>query len=236
MVGAVRGVPTVRVSFRASRKSPVGTMDYETSGHAVDYRRPMDSDTSRGKAEPVESAAQSSEGTAAELFERWVLPEVGVLMRVAQSMTRHTQDAEDLVQDTMLRAFRSIEGFDGRYPRAWLLTIMRNTEINRHRRRRPFLLTASQMELPDPVADGGATAESEVMDRTFDAVVEEAFEHLSADFREVIELVDIGRLSYAEAAEAAGIPEGTVMSRLHRARRKVRDHLERSGFERGRPR
>lgn len=195
----------------------------------------MDSDAPRQPA-PIASGVEASDETAAELFERWVLPEVGVLMRVALSMTRHTQDAEDLVQDTMLRAFRSIEGFDGRYPRAWLLTIMRNAEINRHRRRRPSLLTASQMELPDPVADGGATAESEVMDLTFDGAVEEAFEHLSADFREVIELVDIGGLSYAEAAEAAAIPEGTVMSRLHRARRKVRDRLQRNGFEHGRPR
>ena len=69
---------------------------------------------------------------------------------------------------------------------------MRNAEINRHRRHRPSLLTASQLTLPDPEADGGATAESEVIDLTFDAAVEEAFEHLSPDFREVIELVDIG--------------------------------------------
>ena len=82
--------------------------------------------------------------SASARFERWVLPEVDVLLRVAQSITRNTHDAEDLVQDTMLRAYRSIDSFDGRYPRAWLLTILRNTEINRHRRRRPSLLTAAQ--------------------------------------------------------------------------------------------
>lgn len=167
-------------------------------------------------------AAAPTPQTAEARFERWVLPEVDVLLRVARSMTRNIHNAEDLVQETMLRAFRSIDRFDGRYPRAWLLTIMRNTEINRHRRQRPSLLTAAQQTLPDPEADGGATAESKVIDLTFDAAVEEAFEHLSSDFREVIELVDIGGLTYAQAAQIAGIPEGTVMSRLHRARGQVR--------------
>jgi RNA polymerase sigma-70 factor, ECF subfamily len=174
--------------------------------------------------------------SASERFERLVLPEVEVLLRVARSMTYNAHDAEDLVQDTMLRAFRSIDGFDGRYPRAWLMTIMRNAEINRHRRRRPSLLTAAQQSLPDPAADGGATAESEVMDLTFDEAVEEAFQHLSPDFREVIELVDLGGLTYAEAAEVAGIPQGTLMSRLHRARARVRTQLERHGYGAGRSR
>jgi RNA polymerase sigma-70 factor, ECF subfamily len=193
----------------------------ECSDRAVVLAGAMDADT------PESSSAR---------FEQWVVPEVEVLLRVARSMTRSTHDAEDLVQDTMLRAYRSIDRFDGRYPRAWLLTIMRNAEINRHRRQRPSLLTAAQQTLPDPVADGGATAESTVIDLTFDDAVDEAFEHLSADFQEVIELVDIGGLTYAEAARVAGVPEGTVMSRLHRARQRVRARLERHGYDAGRPR
>uniref|UniRef100_UPI003752473E RNA polymerase sigma factor n=1 Tax=Ilumatobacter sp. TaxID=1967498 RepID=UPI003752473E len=73
-------------------------------------------------------------------FERYVLPEIEVLLRVAHSLTRNHAEAEDLVQDTLLRAYRGIDGFDGRHPRAWLLTILRNTHINRNRRRRPELL------------------------------------------------------------------------------------------------
>ncbi len=183
----------------------------------------------------MDTDAPTSESAAAR-FERLVLPEIEVLLRVAQSMTRNRHDAEDLVQDTMLRAYRSIERFDGRYPRAWLLTIMRNAEINRHRRQRPSLLTAAQQALPDPTADGGATAESDVVDRTFDEAIDEAFASLSEDFRQVIELVDLGGLTYAEAASVAGVPEGTVMSRLHRARRRVRTRLERNGFDAGRSR
>ena len=74
-------------------------------------------------------------------FNEYVVPELDVLYRVAYSITRNKTDAEDLVQDTMLRAYRAIERFDGRYPRAWLLTIMRNAQINRVRRKRPELLS-----------------------------------------------------------------------------------------------
>ena len=185
--------------------------------------------------EPEGRGAATATTEAAERFERWVLPEIEVLLRVARSITRNAHDAEDLVQDTLLRAYRSIDRFDGRHPRAWLLTILRNAEINRHRRRRPSLLTEAQQHLPDPPADGGATPESQVVDASFEAVIDDAVAALSPEFREAVELVDLGGLSYAQAAQVAGIPEGTVMSRLHRARTRVRAHLDEHGFDRGRP-
>ena len=180
--------------------------------------------------DPPEGTAEASSAR----FERWVLPEVEVLLRVARSMTRNSHDAEDLVQDTMVRAFRAIDRFDGRHPRAWLLTIMRNAEINRTRKKRPSLLTEAQHSMQDPVADGGATPETTALASTFDGAVEAALGELSADFRQVVELVDLGGLSYAQAAEVAGVPEGTVMSRLHRARKRIRERLEHEGFEPGR--
>ena len=73
-------------------------------------------------------------------FELYVIPELEVLARVALTITRNSADAEDLVQETLLSAYRAIDRFDGTHPRAWLLTIMRNTEKKRHRRRRPNLL------------------------------------------------------------------------------------------------
>jgi len=178
----------------------------------------------------TESPEPDPDGDAAQRFEAYVIPEVAVMLRVARSITRNAHDAEDLAQETMIRAYRSIDRFDGRHPRAWLLTILRNAEINRHRRRRPTLLTEAQSELPDPAADDGATAEEAALAGTFDAAVETAFGRLSEDFRQIIELVDLGGLSYAEAAEVAGIPEGTVMSRLHRARRKMREQLGEPGY------
>jgi RNA polymerase sigma-70 factor, ECF subfamily len=163
-------------------------------------------------------------------FERYVLPEIEVLLRVAHSLTRNHAEAEDLVQDTLLRAYRGIGGFDGRHQRAWLLTILRNTHINRNRRRRPELLRD-----PDAAVDRMISAASDertdaVVDDEIDVEIIRALESLDELFRKVVELVDIDGLSYAEAAEVLDVPVGTVMSRLHRARSRIRDRLDQVGF------
>jgi RNA polymerase sigma-70 factor (ECF subfamily) len=165
-------------------------------------------------------------------FAAEVVPEIEVLLRVAQNLTRNRAEAEDLVQDTLLRAYRAIGSFDGRYPRAWLLTILRNTNINRHRRRRPELLDdpdRTMATLAD-TSTSGETPEGLVVGATFDAVVEDALAQLPAEFRRTIELVDIEGLSYAEAAQVLGVPVGTVMSRIHRARHRIRDRLTAAGL------
>lgn len=166
-----------------------------------------------------------------ELYQRCVLPEVEVLLRVARGMTGQSADAEDLVQDTLLRAWRSIATFDGQHPRAWLLTIMRNAHVNRSRRQRPVLLDDPEVtfERHRGTTDDVPSAEDLVVDQTFDAAVETAVAGLSEQFREVLVLVDVQGLSYAAAAQVLGVPEGTVMSRLHRARKRVRAHLEKAG-------
>lgn len=164
-------------------------------------------------------------------FDRYVVPELEVLYRVARSITRNPTDAEDLVQDTMLRAFRAVGRFDGRHPRAWLLTIMRNAQVNRVRRRRPELLRDPDATMERLADEGGGDAGPEqlVVESEFDAGVERAFGQLAPKFRDVVELVDIQGLSYQETADLLGIPVGTVMSRLHRARARMRKHLESSG-------
>lgn len=166
-----------------------------------------------------------------ELYQHCVLPEVEVLLRVARGMTGQAADAEDLVQDTLLRAWRSIGTFDGQHPRAWLLTILRNTHINRNRRRRPVLLDDPDLTVDTHrgTADGAPSAEDIVVEQTFDAAVEAAVLALPEIFREVLLLVDVHGLSYTAAAEVIGVPEGTVMSRLHRARKRVRDSLAAAG-------
>lgn len=166
-----------------------------------------------------------------EAFRRYVLPEVDVLLRVAMSTTRNAADAEDLVQDTLLRAYRAIDRFDGRHPRAWLLTILRNAQVNRVRRRRPELMR--DPEAGDRLLESQTphdSAESVVIGEAFDATVEDAFKHLPDKFRQVIELVDLHDLSYQEAAEVLDVPIGTIMSRLHRARRRIRTRLNAAGL------
>lgn len=164
-------------------------------------------------------------------FDRWVVPEIAVLYRVARSITRDPTDAEDLVQDTMLRAYRAADRFDGRHPRAWLLTIMRNAQVNRTRRRRPELLRDPDAELARlaETAGDGADPEARVLDPVIDASIVAAFDGLPPRFRAVVELVDVQGLAYREAADALGVPVGTVMSRLHRARRRIRSRLEADG-------
>jgi RNA polymerase sigma-70 factor, ECF subfamily len=183
----------------------------------------------------VEETTVPTTNDAEAAFSAYVLPEVDVLFRVAMSITRNKPDAEDLVQDTMLRAFRSIERFDGRHPRAWLLTIMRNAQINRVRRRRPGLL-ADPDESADRdagMADDAAGPEQVAMDRRFDSVVEDAYQALPDKFREVVDLVDLAGLSYQEAAAVLEVPQGTVMSRLHRGRKRIRASLDDAGVQKG---
>jgi RNA polymerase sigma-70 factor, ECF subfamily len=160
-------------------------------------------------------------------FDRYVVPELEILMRVARSITGNPTDADDLVQDTLLRAYRAIDRFDGRYPRAWLLTIMRNAQINRVRRKRPSLMVdpeATLAVIASTEADA-QTPESVVLDKTFDAAVERAFHAIPGQFREAIHLVDIDGLSYSEAAAVLDVPVGTIMSRLHRGRKLIRNDL-----------
>ena len=165
-------------------------------------------------------------------FEQYVLPELDVLYRTAWSLTRSDADAQDLVQDTLLRAYRAIDRFDGRYPRAWLMTIMRNANINRARKKRPDLLDDpdATFERSTTFADDD-TPEELVLAGEFDATVEDGFNQLPDKFREVVELVDLNGLSYQEAADVLDVPIGTIMSRLHRARKRIRDHIDEVGLE-----
>jgi RNA polymerase sigma-70 factor (ECF subfamily) len=177
------------------------------------------------------SCREPSEGTESEqgrAFKKHVEPELEVLFRVALTLTGSAADAEDLVQETLIRAFRSLDRFDGRHPRAWLLTILRRTNMNMHRRRRPDLVDDFALHRDVRPAFGATTAssaEETVLDDLFEADLEAAVNHLDAKFRTVLLLVDVDRLSYAEAADALGVPVGTIMSRLSRARHRVRLHL-----------
>lgn len=171
-----------------------------------------------------------SDDTAArqDAFRRHVEPEIDVLLRVGRTLTGSWADTEDLVQDTLIRAYRGIDRFDGSHPRAWLLTILRNTNLNSLRRQRPVLLEESAEIDQHRPAFGAAAApspEDTVTDLILDDDLQRAVNSLDARFRTVLLLIDVDQLSYAEAAEVLGIPVGTVMSRLSRARDRVRTKL-----------
>lgn len=166
-----------------------------------------------------------------DAFACHVVPHVEVLYRVALSLTGQPADAEDLVQDTLIRAFKAVERFDGDHPRAWLLTILRNAHINRNRGRRPVLMRDGETAdvAMERLVPSAPASEDAVISGEFEAVVAEALDALPEKHRAVIYLVDIDGLSYQEAADALGIPRGTVMSRLHRARTRIRNRLDEAG-------
>ncbi len=164
----------------------------------------------------------------AHAFRAYVEPEIEVMLRVARSLTHNTADAEDLTQESLIRAFRAVDRFDGRHPRAWLLTIVRHTHLNMQRRRRPTLVDdwdSVRESKPAFGASVGLSAEDAVVDVTLHHELESALAALDPRFRETLILVDVHGLTYADASAALGIPLGTVMSRLSRARDRMRSHL-----------
>ncbi|MFC6286137.1 RNA polymerase sigma factor [Nocardioides sp. GCM10027113] len=176
----------------------------------------------------VDEQAQQAEQLRAHSFREFVEPEIEVMLRVAHSLTASAADAEDLVQEALLRAYRGLHRFDGRHPRAWLLTILRNTNANLHRRQRPVVVEDAEVLRSSRPAFGGAelpSAEQAFLDEELDEELHTAVHALDPRFREALVLVDVHDLSYAEAAAVMGVPVGTVMSRLSRARERVRKAL-----------
>jgi RNA polymerase sigma-70 factor (ECF subfamily) len=170
----------------------------------------------------------SEQDDRARAFREIVEPELPVLLRAARGLTRSSADAEDLVQETLIRAFKAILKFDGAHPRAWLLTILRNTNVNMNRRTRPSLFSDGILwedATPAFGDDRQSSAEETAIDRSMSAEIQEGFKDLDPRFRQVLYLVDIQGLNYGECAAALGLPVGTVMSRLSRARKRLREHL-----------
>ncbi|HET8528484.1 MAG TPA: sigma-70 family RNA polymerase sigma factor [Gaiellaceae bacterium] len=173
-------------------------------------------------------------------FEEEALALADQVFRVARHLAGSREDAEELVQETYARAFRSWRSYTpGTNLRAWLLRILTNLNIDRGRRsqRAPQTtpLEANDYYLYDKLAadaDGGGTADEErVVERLSQDDIVSALSAVPHDFRDVIVLVDIGDFSYQDAAQILDIPIGTVMSRLHRGRRILKRELAESVLE-----
>ena len=161
-------------------------------------------------------------------FEQAVLPHLDSAYNLARWLIRNDQDAEDLVQEACLRALKSFEGFRGGDSRAWLLTIVRNSCYTwLHQNRMRELTTAFDEEIHS--ADERSRSPEALLLQSADArLVKDALEQLPPEFREVIVLREMEGMSYNEIAALGGIPLGTVMSRLARARQRLEAILQRS--------
>jgi RNA polymerase sigma-70 factor, ECF subfamily len=179
--------------------------------------------------------AAETRGQRAMRFERDALPYQKQLYPRALHMTHNTADAEDLIQETFTRAYASFDQFEpGTNLKAWLYRILTNTFIAscRKRRREPRLAATSEIEdwqLARAASDscsGPNPADTEVLEHMPDPRVKRALQRLPEDFRVTVYLADVEGYAYREIAGIMGIPVGTVMSRLHRARRRLRGLLQ----------
>ncbi|MFL5496222.1 MAG: sigma-70 family RNA polymerase sigma factor [Gemmatimonadales bacterium] len=179
-----------------------------------------------------------AEPSAAGLsFDEEALPHLDALYRVALRLTGDAARAEDLVQDTMLKAYRSWRQYrPGTNAKGWLLTILRNTFINDYRRRKlePVAMDLETVE-PHAIFRDMETADPEgaFFSQIVDEKVLQAIDALPPEFREVLVLSDLEGLRYAEIAEALEVPVGTVKSRLFRARRLLQAALYEHAVEMG---
>lgn len=176
-------------------------------------------------------------------FQADALPLLDSLYGAALRMTRNPQDAEDLVQETMLRAYRAFDRFEaGTNLKAWLFRILTNAYINtyRKRQREPQKVSADEVEefdlyqeLKSHDTQFEATPESIVLDSLVDSDIIDAIDDLPEQFRLAVVLSDIEGFSYAEMAEIMDVPMGTVMSRLHRGRKALQKRLWELARDRG---
>jgi RNA polymerase sigma-70 factor (ECF subfamily) len=189
---------------------------------------------------PSDSTRIATDARDRVRFEEEALELSDQVYRVARHLAGSREEAEDLVQETYARAFRSWRSYTpGTNLRAWLLRILTNLNIDRGRRaqRTPPMqgLEANDYFLYDRLTenDGGPSDEDRVVERLSQDDIVTALSAVPHDFRDVIVLVDIGDFSYQDAANILDIPIGTVMSRLHRGRRILKRELAESVAEEG---
>lgn len=175
-----------------------------------------------------------------EDFEREAIPHMDALFNFALKMTGDSDEADDLVQETYLKAFRFFDKFEkGTNCKAWLFRIMKNTYINKYRKetKEPDKVDYEEVENfyenVKPSSTDSAHLEKDIFDNLLDDELSEAINSLPDDFKTVVILCDIEGFTYEEIADFIDVPVGTVRSRLHRARKMLFTKLQKYASERG---
>ncbi len=220
----------------------LNTADNERPGRDAQPTAPADRQDEAGREGETPGQVEETPEERAARFERDAMPLLDQLYGAALRMTRNAADAEDLVQETYLKAYSAFKSFkQGTNLKAWLYRILTNTYINGYRKRQ----RQPQQQPTDEIADwqlaqaenhtssGLRSAEVEALDRLPDTDVKAALQQLGEEFRMVVYLADVEGFAYKEIAEIMETPIGTVMSRLHRGRRQLRGMLTDVARDRG---
>ena len=250
--------PSVSGSLQMSGKNFDKNFEFESTPIGVAFAQMSESNTGEKKNSPDQSGGTDlilpndnlpmvvdrdleSQNERTARFEKDALVFASALYGAALRYTKKPQDAQDLVQDTYAKAFISFHQFEpGTNLKAWLYRILTTTFINNYRKdhRRP-LLSGGELEdwqLADAAShtsDLGKSAEDEVLENIADRDVKEALAAMPEEFRMAVYLCDVEGFTYKEIAEIVGAPTGTVMSRLHRGRKLLRQSLAEYAKERG---
>src|ERR1700688_1906258 len=172
---------------------------------------------------PKHEEQDPAQGEQLASFEALMLPHLDAAQNLAKWLLRNEQDAQDVVQEAYLRAFKSFSGFHGSNGRAWLLTIVRNTSYTLMKKNRAVDLTTTFDEEKHTAGHESVSPATILEHSENSELITEALDELPAEFREILTLRHLEGLSYKEIADIAQIPPGTVMSRLARARGRLKE-------------
>ncbi len=158
-----------------------------------------------------------------KLFEECILPHLNAAYNLARWLTRNEDDAQDVVQEAYLRAFRFFDGYKGGDGKAWLMAVVRNTFITWRRHEKRTSIGEPFDESAHSLKRQAANQEEKLVDSSRRTILRDCIEMLPLDFREVIVMRELEEMSYRQISEVASLPVGTVMSRLSRARKRLEE-------------